>query len=145
MNKPDFLWPGALARIQAKLEMRLKIKAEIPNLDQKGVQRYFWAIYQDALTQETGTNRIVTFNGVYGLSRGIAVALLMIAAALAILAFFPARRVPDWPYWSGGLLLVAGIFIHRMRHFGKFFAKEVYRVFTQLPDDPSPAKKSDAA
>jgi hypothetical protein len=145
LNKPDFLWDGAVARIQAKLEKRLKIKRDIPKLDQEGVQKIFWPIYQDTLTQETGTNRITTFNGVYALSRGLAVALLALALMLPILTYFPARTVPDWPYWSVGLVAVAAIFIHRMRHFGRFFAKEVYRVFTQLPDDPAPraAKKAE--
>jgi hypothetical protein len=145
LNKDKFLWDGAVARIQAKLEKRLKIQVDLSKLDQAGVQKYWWPIYQDTLTQETGKNRILTFNGVYGLSRGIAVALLLLVVVLTILSRFPARAIADWPYWYVALIAVAAIFIHRMRHFGIFFAQEVYRVFSQLPDDPSPRTKKKSA
>jgi hypothetical protein len=142
----NFLEPGGNARVQAKLAKRLKIEVVIAKLDQDGMQRYFWQIYRDALSNEAGISRIPTFNGIYGLCRGVAVALLILAVALPILAFFcPVRQIVHWPYWSAGLAAVAAIFISRMRKFGQIFAKEVYRVFTQLPDDPSPAKKSGPA
>jgi hypothetical protein len=138
-----FLEPGGNGRVQAKLKKRLDIEVVIANIDQKTMQRYFWPIYQDALTHETGTNRITTFNGIYGLSRGIAVVMLFFAAGLPLLGLlYPPGHIPHWPFWSLGLVVVATIFIYRMRGFGEHFAREVYRVFTQLPDDPVPSSNS---
>ena len=91
-----------------------------------GASRRQWApiygqIYRDVLSNNPG--RIETFNGNYGLNRGLAAALGCIAIALAFMQ----------PPHVGTLITVSlvlmVIYLYRMYRFGVHFAREVYFSF----------------
>lgn len=71
--------------------------------------------------------RVDTFNGSYGLNRGIASALIVVGAALLFLKGFGEWRV--------ALLIVAGVAvaIYRMHRFGRHYARELFVQFLALP------------
>jgi hypothetical protein len=68
------------------------------------------------------SDRIETFNGNYGLNRGLATAFLLL---------FSVSVVVDLYAWKAHLamLALAGIYLYRMNRFGIHFAKEVFFVF----------------
>ena len=80
-----------------------------------------------AVAAQSRNIRVDTFNGNYGLNRGIASALLI---GLIILLF-----VHGLIYWQFVLLLLvsAGVALYRMYRFGVRYARELFVQFLQLP------------
>jgi hypothetical protein len=80
-----------------------------------------------AVAAQSRNERVDTFNGNYGLNRGIASALLI---GLILLLF-----VHGFIYWQFVLLLLisAGIALYRTYRFGVRYARELYIQFLQLP------------
>lgn len=101
-----------------------------------------------SIAAQSRNNRVDTFNGNYGLNRGIASALLI---GLIILLF-----VHGLIYWQFVLLLLvsAGVALYRMYRFGVRYARELFVQFLQLPangnattassDENSQVKQKDA-
>lgn len=101
-----------------------------------------------SVAAQSRNNRVDTFNGNYGLNRGIASALLI---GLIILLF-----VHGLIYWQFVLLLLvsAGVALYRMYRFGVRYARELFVQFLQLPansnattassDENSQVKQEDA-
>ncbi|MBL8809844.1 MAG: hypothetical protein JNM43_06665, partial [Planctomycetaceae bacterium] len=96
-----------------------------------GITRQIYA----AVSAAGRAGRVDTFNGNYGLNRGLAASLLTIA----ILVLFTGRS--NWPY-SVGLLLGAIAALYRMHRFARHYARELFVQFLQLPMPPDgPQKK----
>jgi hypothetical protein len=70
-------------------------------------------------------SRIDTFNGNYGLNRGLGASLL----AVGVVVLFADRS--NWPY-TLGLLAVAFAALYRMHRFGRHYARELFVQFLQL-------------
>jgi hypothetical protein len=81
-------------------------------------------LYRDVLANNPG--RIETFNGNYGLNRGLGAGLLALAALFGIV---PPHR------WTIALCLgtIALVYFVRMDRFGRYFAREVLTGFFNLP------------
>jgi hypothetical protein len=115
-----------IQRIQSKLNKQLGTNIEIGTLSRKDWKPHFRHIYQAVMTVEPG-GRVLTFNGYYGLNRGLATATLLISVAVAV------EQGPNWIKWSSALLIVAAIYVYRMCRSGVLFAREVYTRFLQVP------------
>jgi hypothetical protein len=68
-------------------------------------------------------DRIDTFNGMYGLNRGLAAATLSVACA---------SFVVGQPRYGFGLLVLALIFAYRAYRFGVHYGREMYLQFLVL-------------
>lgn len=118
--------PAILSEAQCT-NLILRIK-EVCNLDVSslnGMNRADWEpifgqIYRYSLSKSL--LRIETFNGNYGLNRGLASALISAAAIIAII---------DPMSWKICLVLMAIslVYLYRMNRFGVHFAREVFFAF----------------
>ena len=88
----------------------------------------FRQIYSD-VERHGKPGRGDTFNGIYGLNRGLSAATLALAVAVLILA--PAQWLV-----SVGLLVVSAVYLYRMHRFGVHYAREIYNQFFLLPAEP---------
>ena len=88
----------------------------------------FQQLYRDVLGTKPG--RSETFNGNYGLNRGLASATLALAI---VVPFFIAK---PW-LASAALLAVSVVYLYRAYRFGVHFAREVVTRFLLLPADPA--------
>lgn len=116
-----------LDRLEAKAVARLGMVAPLRGMAPDQWRATFGLLYRDVLST-AANQRIETFNGNYGLNRGLATACLLLSPIVLIWA--PEERL----WWSAGLVAAAMIFIARMCRFGIYFAREVYARFILLPD-----------
>jgi hypothetical protein len=79
-----------------------------------------------AVAAATRSSRVDTFNGNYGLNRGLAAAFLV----LGIVTLIQSRA--NWPY-ALGLAIAAALALFRMHRFGRHYARELFVQFLQLP------------
>lgn len=79
-----------------------------------------------AVAAANRANRIDVFNGNYGLNRGLAASLLLVAAVVAM------NDHGHWLY-SCGLVVAAAAGIYRMQRFARHYARELFVQFLQLP------------
>jgi uncharacterized membrane protein len=87
--------------------------------------------------KEGHLGRIDTFNGNYGLNRGL-------ASATAILAVVSATQSSWWIALA--LLAISGVFLYRAYRFGVYYARELFMQFLVLTEQPRPpARKKPAA
>ncbi|MEO3432378.1 hypothetical protein [Inquilinus sp. CAU 1745] len=82
-------------------------------------------------------DRAEIFNAVYSLSRGVAAALLAVAATNAWL---------HWERWQTtlGALLLFAIALYRMHRFGVHYGRTMLREFLDLPERPGSVAKEEA-
>jgi hypothetical protein len=78
--------------------------------------------------------RIDTFNGNYGLNRGLGASLLVVAIVVLIDSYL------NWPY-ALGLSVAALAALYRMHRFGRHYARELFVQFLQLPVPPDGQQK----
>jgi hypothetical protein len=97
----------------------------------------FRQIYSD-VERHGKPGRGDTFNGIYGLNRGLSAATLALAVAVLILA--PAQ----W-FVSVGLLVVSAVYLYRMHRFGVHYAREIYNQFLLLPVEAVKSKSARAS
>jgi hypothetical protein len=134
-EKTSLLAPEQIAALDTLIKQRLRL--EIPPL--RGMRSKQWLpisrqIYADVMSHGKST-RIDSFNGNYGLNRGLAAALL--ALVLISLAF----SETDWRL-PLSLLPIALIYMYGMYRSGVSYASELYAQFLLLPAQPPIPKRS---
>lgn len=104
------------------------VLATAPDID--GMTKNAWYGYTRqiyaAVAAASRAGRIDTFNGNYGLNRGLGTAFLVIGTCIVV----------DQPeQWATGavLLVLATAALTRMHRFGKHYARELFVQFLQLP------------
>jgi hypothetical protein len=115
---------------KVRLNQMIGSRLQLPANDVEGLSKQQWSkifsqIYLAAL--QAPSTRIETFNGNYGLNRGLAASFLVLTLINVLLH----------PHlWTISLSLTAGFLIHlyRMQRFAMNFAKEVLLTFINLPD-----------
>lgn len=129
-GKGGLLSEPQLAQLQERIRSNLGF-ADVtlgPNLPSKSWHPIFRQIY--AMVRAAGRDdRAHTFNGNYGMFRGIASAAIV--AAIAVM-------VPrDWERWplAAAFLAAAGLAVIRMHRFAKHYARETYVQFLNMPRD----------
>lgn len=90
-----------------------------------GITRQIYA----AVAAQGKVNRVETFNGNYGLNRGIASAVLIISIARAIELGFT-----DYKFYIVSFLVFL-FSISRMHRFGRHYARELFVQFLQLKEE----------
>jgi hypothetical protein len=115
-----------LEALRTKLKSRLGIEvAELAATPRREWMGHFGQAYRDALAGPSSA-RIETFNGLYGLSRGL-------ASACVLFALLDLGTRCDWREVAAAIL-AASVFGYRMFRFSIYFAREVLIRFTLLPD-----------
>jgi hypothetical protein len=133
--KPRLLSSTQIAKVEALTEARLGLT--IPHLAELTTSTWFpifRQIYSD-VEKHGKPGRGDTFNGIYGLNRGLC------AAALALAVFILFQAPAEWIV-SLGLLGVSLVYLYRMHRFGVHYAQEIYNQFLLLPPRPRTFAKS---
>ena len=117
-----------------KLNRMLKSRArlDVPPVREMPVGRWqhiFMQLTADVRAHKAD-GRAEIFNGNYGLNRGLAAALLVLAATNCWLA-------PDQSRITIGTLVLAGAALYRMHRFGVHYARTMLREYLQLPESPA--------
>jgi len=111
--------------LESKVSKRLNVKIErIHGLDRKVWSPISRQIYAD-VAKNGKPDRIDTFNGNYGLNRGLAGASFILACVSAALN-----------HWSIalGLLMLSAVYVYRAYRFAIYYARELYLQFLVLGD-----------
>jgi hypothetical protein len=124
IGKGDLLAKPQLIAIEKQLPLKLELQGpislkDINNADWLSITRQMYV----AISAHSRSGRIDMFNGNYGLNRGIAAAFLIMALLNVI------------HNWIIALLLfiVSLLALYRMYRFGKYYARELFIEFLQLP------------
>lgn len=131
------LSPGQRSTLQEQLPAKLGLSSSFSfdNVDPKawfGITRQVYA----AVAAAGRSGRVDTFNGNYGLNRGLGASLLIVAIILLT------DDRSNWPY-AIGLAAAALAALYRMHRFGRHYARELFVQFLQLPIPPeNPQKKA---
>lgn len=122
-EKTSLLSDAQIAQIEQKIQTRLGIAGlKIRGMDRKQWWPISRQLYVD-VAKNSKPDRLNTFNGNYGLNRGLAAATF----ALACVSF-----VVGQPRYGVGLLLLALIFAYRAYRFGVHYGREMYLQFLVL-------------
>jgi hypothetical protein len=119
---PKLAAEALVGRLQASYGIQAAALSEIGLAD--------WRYCFDRMFREVSTGgdgRVDTFNGLFGLNRGLALAAVANAILVAV------ARPPQWPWIVTGCAVCAGIFLRRMVQFGANFSNEVAYRFLNLP------------
>jgi hypothetical protein len=135
--KPRLLSPTQIAKVEALTASRLGLS--LPPLSELTASTWFpifRQVYSD-VERHGKPGRADTFNGNYGLNRGLCAAALALAVAILIQA--PAQWLV-----SLGLVGVSLVYLYRMHRFGVHYAREIYNQFLLLPPESGKPKKAKA-
>jgi len=115
-------------RLLSKLASRLSI-SHPPDIriSDAAWRQTFRLIYSDVIDAQP-LGRIESFNGMYGLNRGLA------GSALLLIPLVYHYAPPNWGWWCVALAFVGIVYCFRMVRFSIHFAREVYSRFLLLPD-----------
>lgn len=113
--------------INKDFHINAKSLAEIGEDTWRGLVREMYA----AIAAHNRAQRIDVFNGNYGLNRGIAAALLVLALEILL---------SNWHNWPSAALAILGtvIALARMHRFSKYYAKELFVQFLNNDLRPLP-------
>jgi hypothetical protein len=121
-QKSPLLSPQQIAALETKVASRFGMNVELPGFDRK----VWWPISRQVYA-DVGKNgkveRIDTFNGNYGLNRGLSAACVALTIAAATQA--------QWHVVIGFLALTV-VFAYRAYRFGVHYARELYLQFLVL-------------
>lgn len=119
---PRLLAATQITALESKIGQRLGLAGiSIPGMPRKEWSPISGQVYRDVLASNPG--RLATFNGNYGLNRGLAAALLCVV--VLVLWLQPANR----GVLAIGAATLSVIFAYRAYRFGVHFAKELYLNF----------------
>jgi hypothetical protein len=121
-----------LSESQIKLmpqAIRGRLKGFPDNLEEIPIHKWRGAPSQmcAVVRSEGRAARLDTFNGNYGLLRGIVSAMLTIAIATVLVPVHPIGKILGWE------ALIAALALYRMQRFAVYYAKELFVQFIQLP------------
>jgi len=116
------------SRVQSRFGIKLKPFEELHQNEWRPISRQ---IYADVM-KNGKPQRIDTFNGNYGLNRGLCAATL----ALGVLYLI----AKDWVV-AVGLLCVSATYLYRAQRFGVHYAREMYVQFLLLPGTSAASRK----
>lgn len=132
--QPRLLSASQIAKLHTQVASRLGIHpAPLAELTAQAWFPIFRQMYSD-VEKHGKPGRGDTFNGVYGLNRGLAAATLALAITILVL------KGSDW-YISAGLVVASGVYLYRMQRFGVHYAREIYNQFLLLPAQPGKPSK----
>jgi hypothetical protein len=132
---PQLLSASQIEKVEAQAALRLGVT--VPPLSQITAATWFpifRQIYSD-VERHGKPARGDTFNGLYGLNRGLCAAALALAVATLVLAS------NQWLV-SLGLLGVSVAYLYRMHRFGVHYAREIYNQFLLMPASAADARQS---
>jgi hypothetical protein len=128
-QRRSFLTNEQTALLESRLHSRLGLgEIKVYGMNRAAWNKTFQQLYRDVLGTKPG--RSETFNGNYGLNRGLA------SATLALAVVVPFFIVKPW-LASAALLAVSVVYLYRTYRFGVHFAREVVTHFLLLPADPA--------
>lgn len=122
--KSAILSPNQIPELEARLKSRFGAAITVRGLDRATWQPISRQIYAD-VAKCGNTTRIDTFNGNYGLSRGLCASTLILAAVAA---------VHGDELIALALCGLAIIYLYRAYKFGVHFGRELYLQFLLLED-----------
>ncbi|MBP1064658.1 hypothetical protein ABIF65_002609 [Bradyrhizobium japonicum] len=126
------LAPEQLNQLREKLQVLMGICVEkVTGMDVKTWKPISRQIYAKVM-KDGQTSRIDTFNGNYGLNRGL-------ASAMLVLTVFALTQSLWWAAF--GLIVVGSVFLYRAHRFGVYYGRELYLQFLIMSDQPKPPPK----
>lgn len=132
----SYLDASQVAALPEKLSAILGFKVRSPQDYEPGKWFALSRQVAAALHQRKVADRLETFNGNYGLFRGIAASLLVTITLLLI-----CKGCGAWKEGLVGVLLLA-MAIARMHRFGRYYARELYVQALQLSPDKKTEKST---
>jgi len=134
---PGLLSPTQITKVEALTASRLGLKHP-PLAEMKAAAWHpiYRQIYSD-VEKHGKPKRGDTFNGIYGLNRGLCAAALVLALGILF-------EAPD--QWRVSLAIAGAglVYLYRMQRFGVHYAREIYNQFLLLPPEGGKPKKSRA-
>jgi hypothetical protein len=126
-NGTSLLTKAQIDAVAAKVRSRLGCAIDqIPGTDRKTWFPISRQIYADVM-KNGKPERIDTFNGNYGLNRGLGASML----GLTIFSLLQGQRG-----FALGFLILACVYAYRAYRFGRYYARELYLQFLVLADAP---------
>jgi hypothetical protein len=129
--------PAAFGSMKARLPKKIQARLGITIPAVVGMDRKKWLpisrqIYSD-VERNGKRDRIETFNGNYGLNRGLAAGCFVLAVFAFVLG-----------YWLAGLCLLVfcGVYLYRAYRFGVHYGRELYVQFLSMGDTPGKPPKA---
>jgi hypothetical protein len=118
--------------LEKKLESRLGMTQKVRGLDAKSWWPISRQIYADVV-KNGKPDRIDTFNGNYGLNRGLAAATFTLACIAAI----------HWEWLIAlGLLVLTAVYCYRAYRFGVYYGRELFLQFLVLEEADEHARST---
>ena len=134
-KSPRLLQTSQIAKIEELTAARLGLV--LPPFAEMTKETWFpifRQIYSD-VEKNGKPSRGDTFNGIYGLNRGLCAAALSLSVVIII------RSQTQWVV-SLILLVISCMYLYRMQLFGVHYAREIYNQFLLLPPEPGKPKKA---
>jgi hypothetical protein len=134
-SKPRLLSTTQIYKVETLIAARFGLKiSPLSELVAKDWFPIFRQIYSD-VEKNGKPNRADTFNGIYGLNRGLCSATLALSGVIIV------RFLSQWVIGLV-LFLISLAYLYRMHRFGVHYAREIYNQFLLLPPEPAKPKKS---